>query len=63
MIEEILGYRQDGSPIHPPKKGYIYTAAFILCSKCNAPISGYGGPAWGSVCKTCHDNEAGKETK
>jgi len=57
MTEEVLGYRKDGSPIHPPKKGYVYTAAFIMCRECEAPISGYGGPAWGSICVKCHNKQ------
>lgn len=53
---DILGYYDDGKPIIQPR-GYIYTCAFILCSECKTPISGYGGPAYGSLCVPCHDKE------
>jgi hypothetical protein len=52
----VLGYYENGKQIIQPK-GWIYTAAFILCSKCGAAISGHGGPAPGAVCVPCHDKE------
>lgn len=61
MNEEILGYDSDGKPIYPTKKGFIYTAAFITCCKCNAAIRSAGGPRFGSVCKAC--SEAAQEPK
>ena len=55
--EPILGYRSNGDPIYECKKGYIYTAAVIACNKCNAFIRGMGGPAFGSLCIRCHENQ------
>jgi hypothetical protein len=52
----VLGYYANGKQIIQPR-GYIYTAAFIMCCKCNAPISGHGGPAFGAVCVPCHDKD------
>jgi hypothetical protein len=50
----VIGYDKLGQPIRQPR-GLIYTQAFILCCQCNAPISGHGGPRYGSVCLSCHD--------
>jgi hypothetical protein len=55
--EPILGYDKDGQPIHETKRGYIYTAACIVCCKCHAIIRGMGGPKHGSTCVPCHDAE------
>jgi hypothetical protein len=55
MDEPILGYDKDGRPIHEVERGYITTAAFILCSKCNAAIRSMGGPKYGSTCVICHE--------
>jgi hypothetical protein len=52
----VIGYYENGKQIIQPK-GFIYTQAFILCSKCNAAISDHGGPALGAVCVPCHDKE------
>lgn len=51
--EEILGYEKDGLPIHPTKRGYIYTAACITCRECGKIIRGMGGPRFGSICIGC----------
>ena len=40
-------------PIYALKKGYVATAAFILCSSCNGPISSHGGPRYNSLCLKC----------
>lgn len=53
----ILGYYQDGRPIHPPKRGFVYTQAFIICSVCNKAISPMGGPGHGSICISCHEKK------
>lgn len=45
----VLGYYENGKQIIQPK-GWIYTCAFIMCCLCGKPISGHGGPAYGSVC-------------
>ena len=57
-MDVILGYtlREDGvweAIIQP--RGYIYTCAFILCTSCRKPISGYGGPRYNSYCLECFD--------
>jgi hypothetical protein len=61
MTDEVIGYEANGKPIHSPKKGFVYTAAFILCSKCMAPISGMGGPRFGALCLKCHDENKKQE--
>lgn len=53
--EPILGYDKDGHPIHETKRGYIYTAACILCRDCRKIIRGMGGPKHGSICVPCHE--------
>lgn len=53
--KDILGYSQNGDPIHECEKGYIYTAAVIICCKCNAFIRGMGGPKFGSLCVPCYE--------
>lgn len=55
MTDKILGYDKNGEPIHECKRGFIYTAAFILCSICRKAIRSMGGPMHGSVCVDCHD--------
>lgn len=55
----ILGYtlREDGvwETIEEPKRGYIYTHAFILCKNCSAAISSCGGPRYNSYCVKCYE--------
>jgi hypothetical protein len=58
--EKILGYDAKGKPIHETKRGFVYTAACISCSKCKAIIRGSGGPMFNSLCVPCH--EAQKNT-
>lgn len=55
--QPILGYDKDDKPIHETKRGYIYTAACILCRECGEIIRGMGGPKHGSICTPCHDKE------
>lgn len=52
-MDEILGYRQDGTPIKPTPRGSIVTRAFILCSQCRAVIKTTGGPGHHSYCVSC----------
>ncbi len=59
----VLGYRANGEPIRECKKGFVYTAAVIACSKCNAFIRGMGGPAFNSLCVRCHEDKATGENK
>jgi hypothetical protein len=57
MSDEILGYTQydnKWTPIIQPK-GYVYTCAFILCSKCQSAISSHGGPSYNSLCLKCYE--------
>lgn len=53
--EPILGYDKNGQPIEKTKRGFVYTAACILCVECRKIIRGMGGPMYGSICKECHD--------
>lgn len=60
--KEILGYAPNHSgdgfvPIYPPKKGFVYTQAFIICEVCGKPISAMGGPRPGSLCVECYGEE------
>jgi len=55
MGEPILGHRNNGEPIYETKNGYVYTAACIVCCKCNALIRGMGGPQHGSFCVPCYE--------
>ena len=53
--EKILGYDKSGKPIHPPRRGYVYTQACVSCRECMEMISSVGGPMHGSICVACHD--------
>jgi hypothetical protein len=53
--EPILGYDKNGQPIHETKRGFVYTAACIVCCKCHAVIRGMGGPKYDSICVPCHE--------
>jgi hypothetical protein len=48
---EPIGYELQ--PIYAPKKGYITTQAFILCSSCGGAISSNGGPRYNALCLKC----------
>ena len=50
---EPVGYTLE--PIYAPRKGYIATAAFILCSSCRSAISSHGGPRYNALCLRCVD--------
>lgn len=50
---EPIGYRLE--PIYPARRGYVATAAFILCSSCGGAISSTGGPGYNSLCLKCLD--------
>jgi hypothetical protein len=55
--EPVIGYTlKNGTyeAIQQPR-GFIYTAAFILCSECRTAISGHGGPGHDSICLNCYD--------
>lgn len=61
--EAILGYDKDDQPIYETKRGYIYTAACILCRDCRRIIRGMGGPEHGSTCVPCHEAAHGIKEK
>ena len=48
---EPIGYRLE--PIYATRRGYVATAAFILCTSCGGAISSSGGPGYNSVCMKC----------
>ena len=56
MSDEILGYRNDGTPIVQPH-GYIYTQAFLSCCACGRTISAMGGPSLNSLCVDCYNKK------
>ena len=60
-MTEILGYSADGVPIYEVPRGSITTAAFILCSECNAAIRSMGGPLYGALCVPCHEAKTGEQ--
>lgn len=54
MEKQVIGYTAMGLPIFPCEPGRIYTACFILCSKCSNAISAHGGPHHGATCVNCY---------
>jgi hypothetical protein len=48
---EPIGYTLE--PIYAIRKGFVATAAFILCNSCNGAISSNGGPRYNAVCLKC----------
>ena len=50
---EPIGYKLE--PIYAPRRGFVATAAFILCSSCGGAISSCGGPGYNSLCLKCLD--------
>lgn len=50
--KKVLGYRQNGEPIHELTGG-IATACIISCHGCGKVIRGMGGPAHGALCPDC----------
>jgi hypothetical protein len=60
MSEQVLGYERKGlnwEPIHECKRGYIYTAAFVMCSQCRAAIRSMGGPNSKAWCISCKEKQ------
>ena len=53
---EPIGYTLE--PIYSPRRGYVATAAFILCSSCRGAISSHGGPRYNALCLKCVDKLA-----
>jgi hypothetical protein len=56
-LSAILGYKSDGTPIHPTKPGMVYTACVISCVSCGFYIRGMGGPMRGAKCVPCFEKE------
>lgn len=50
---EPIGYTLE--PVYAPRRGYVVTQAFILCSSCGSAISSSGGPRYNAVCLKCID--------
>ena len=60
--EKIIGYDlvdNQCEPIYELKKGYVYTAALIICRRCSNMISGMGGPRFKPLCVNC-EKETGR---
>lgn len=60
---KIIGYteRKDGFyPLYETPRGYIVTAAFILCKHCRGAIASMGGPRYDAVCLTCYEKNSGE---
>lgn len=55
----IIGYtltdKDTYEPIYEPKRGFVYTQAFITCYECRTAISSCGGPRHNSLCLKCFD--------
>jgi len=53
---KILGWRVPApTPIYEVERGWIATAAFVLCCQCNRPIRSMGGPMLDAWCVPCFD--------
>jgi hypothetical protein len=48
---EPIGYTLE--PIYATRKGFVATAAFILCNSCGGAISSNGGPRYNAICLKC----------
>lgn len=57
---KVIGYteREEGFyELYEIPKGYIVTAAFILCKYCRGAIASMGGPRYDAVCLTCYEKD------
>jgi len=57
--EKLIGYveQEEGfEPLYEIPRGYIATAAFILCKHCRGAIASMGGPRYNAVCLTCYED-------
>ena len=57
---KIIGYteREEGFyPLYEGQRGFITTAAFILCKYCRGAIDSMGGPRYDAVCLTCYEKD------
>lgn len=59
---KILGYYPNGTPIYEIPRGYVTTAAFVICSEpdCNRPIRSNGGPIRDALCVSCYQIKKGE---
>lgn len=50
--------REEGFyPMYEAERGFITTAAFILCRYCRGAIASMGGPKYDAVCLTCYEKD------
>lgn len=64
MDRRVIGYQKTEKgweEILEPERGMLYTMAFILCTGCQASITGYGGPRYNSYCLKCYGEEKLKD--
>ena len=57
---KLIGYteREEGFyPLYESQRGFITTAAFILCKYCRGAIDSMGGPRYDAVCLTCYEKD------
>ena len=57
---KLIGYteREEGFyPLYESERGFITTAAFILCKYCRGAIAPMGGPKYDAVCLTCYEKD------
>jgi hypothetical protein len=62
---KLIGYteREEGFyPLYEIPRGYIVTAAFILCKYCRGAIASMGGPCYDAVCLTCYEKDPDERT-
>ena len=62
MNEErkLIGYteREEGFyPLYERERGFIVSAAFILCKYCRGAIDSMGGPRYDAVCLSCYEKD------
>lgn len=55
-LGEPIGYTLE--PIYAPRRGYVTTQAFVLCSSCGGAVSSTGGPRYNALCLRCIDKLA-----
>jgi len=64
--ESVLGYINKGrgqwEPIEEIPRGYIVTAAFVMCCNCLAPIRSNGGPIYRAWCLKCYEEKNNEST-
>lgn len=56
----LIGYteREEGFyPMYEAQRGFVTTAAFILCKYCRGAIASSGGPRYDAVCIPCYQKD------